>query len=273
MLAFLHEIPLERDNVFSEGDQVLLFCARFRVLQNKSTFAANSPAHFDNAVDLRDLGRIFWTARLEQFGNARQTAGDVFRLGNLSRRLCQQCARANFLVLFDNHVRARWNRIAGQHFFLVADNDDLRMQIFFVLDDDGAHQAGRFIDIALDRNARDHVAEFDLAALVGQNRHVVRVPLHERLAFFHMRAVVLRNHRTDNHVITLELAAFCVVHADGAIFAQDNPAAIERLNRSQIVEAHRAVILRFNDRLFESLARRSADVECPHRQLRSWFAD
>ena len=139
------------------------------------------------------------------------------------------------------------------------------MQIFFVFDDDGAHQAGRFIDISLDRDTRDHVAEFNLAALVGQNRDVVWVPLHERLAFFHMRAVVFRNHRTDNHIVAFEFAAFRVVHADRAILAQHDPAAIERLHCAQIVEAHRAVILRFNDRLFESLARRSADVECPHR--------
>src|SRR5438552_9002506 len=147
------------------------------------------------------------------------------------------------------------------------------MQIFFVFDDDGAHQAGRFIDISLDRDTRDHVAEFNLAALVGQNRDVVWVPLHERLAFFHMRAVVFRNHRTDNDVVALELTTFRVVHADRTILAQHDPAAIERLHCAQIVEAHRAVILRFNDRLFESLARRSADVECSHRQLRSWFAD
>ena len=194
LLAFLHEIALEGNDVFGERNQVLLFCARLRVLQNKSTLAANGPAHFDNAVDLCNLGRVFWTARFEQFGNAWQTAGDVFRLGDFSRRLCQQCACSNFLVLFDNHVRARWNRVAGQHFLFVADDDDLRMQIFLVFDNHCAHQAGCFIDIALDRDPSDHVAEFNLAAPVGQNRDVVRIPLNERLAFFHIRAVVLRNH-------------------------------------------------------------------------------
>ena len=59
------------------------------------------------------------------------------------------------------------------------------MQIFLVLDDDRAHQPGRFVDVAFDRDARDHVAEFDLAGLVSQDRNVVRIPLHERLALFH----------------------------------------------------------------------------------------
>ena len=45
------------------------------------------------------------------------------------------------------------------------------------------------------------------------------------------------------------------------------------MHSSQIVEAHRAIVFRFDARLLKRLARRSADVECPHRQLRSRFAD
>src|SRR5262249_45144549 len=44
-------------------------------------------------------------------------------------------------------------------------------------------------------------------------------------------------------------------------------------HRAQIVELHATVVLRLDDRLFECLARRSADVECPHRELRSRLAD
>ncbi len=88
------------------------------------------------------------------------------------------------------------------------------MQIFLVLDDDRAHQAGRFIDVALDRHARDHVAEFDLAALVGQNRNVIRVPLHERLALLHLCAVRFGNNRTDDDVVAFEFATFGVMHAN-----------------------------------------------------------
>src|SRR6516225_12292557 len=36
---------------------------------------------------------------------------------------------------------------------------------------------------------------------------------------------------------------------------------------------HDSVVLRFNNRLFEQLSCRSTDVERPHRQLRSRFAD
>ena len=68
------------------------------------------------------------------------------------------------------------------------------MQILLVLDDHGTHQAGGFIDIAFDRDARDHVAEFDLAAFVSENRHIVRIPLHESLALLDCASVAFGDH-------------------------------------------------------------------------------
>ena len=91
------------------------------------------------------------------------------------------------------YMCAGGNRIVRQHLFLLAHDDDLRMQILLVLDNHRAHEAGCFIDIALDRNARNHVAEFNFAALIGQNRHVVRIPLHEGFALFDRRLVLFRN--------------------------------------------------------------------------------
>ena len=170
-------------------------------------------------------------------------------------------------------MRSRWNRVAREHFLFLPDHDDLRMQIFLVLYDDGAHEAGGFVDVALDGHARDHVAELDLTGLVGQNRNVVRIPLHERLAFLHLGAIRLRNDGADDDVVAIEFAAFGVVHADRAVLVQDDPAAVEGLHRPEIVELERAIVLRLDDRLFESLARRAADVERPHRQLGAGFAD
>src|SRR5918994_5466953 len=63
------------------------------------------------------------------------------------------------------------------------------------------------------------------------------------------------------------------MHADRAVLTQNDPAAVERLHRPQLVELNRAIVLRLDDRLLERLAGGAADVECPHRQLRSWLAD
>src|SRR5882724_1616109 len=59
------------------------------------------------------------------------------------------------------------------------------------------------------------------------------------------------------------------MHTDGPVLTQNDPAAVERLHRSQVVELNSAIVLRLDDRLLERLTGRAADVECPHRQLRS----
>ena len=56
------------------------------------------------------------------------------------------------------------------------------MQIFLVLDDDHGFLAGRLVHFLLHRHAFDDVVEFNLAGLFGKNRHVVRIPLDERVA-------------------------------------------------------------------------------------------
>ncbi len=148
LLALLHEVALEDDDVLVERDEVLLLRAGLGILDDELALAADRAADFDDAVDLRDLGRVLRTARFEEFGHTRQTAGDVLGLGDLARRLGEQRAGPDLVAFLHDDVRAGRNRVAREHFLLVADDDDLRMQVFLVLDDDRAHQAGRFVDVA-----------------------------------------------------------------------------------------------------------------------------
>ena len=85
-------------------------------LRIKRALAAHRSANFDDAVDLGDLGRVFRTARFEQFRHARQTAGDVLGLGDFARRLGQQRAGANLLAFLDDDVRAGRNRVVRHDF-------------------------------------------------------------------------------------------------------------------------------------------------------------
>src|SRR5438477_729440 len=147
------------------------------------------------------------------------------------------------------------------------------MQIFLVLDNYRAHQTGGFIDVALDGDASNHIAELNLAAFIGKNRDVVWIPLHKSLAFFHRGAVVLGNHGADDHVVPLKFAFLRIVHADRAVLVQHDPTAVERLDSSQVVEADCAIVFRFDDRLLKGLTGRAADVEGSHGQLRSRLAN
>jgi hypothetical protein len=53
------------------------------------------------------------------------------------------------------------------------------MEILLVLDDDHGLLAGGFIGFLLHRHTLDDVMEPDPAGLLGEDRHIVGIPLHE----------------------------------------------------------------------------------------------
>jgi len=100
-------------------------------------------------------------------------------------------------------VGARRNRIARYDLFFVVDNDDLRMQIFFMLDHHGAHDAGGFVDLSLHRHPRNHVPELHAPGSFGQNGHVIRIPLNEGVTLLHHLTVRDGNNRTNDYDVSL----------------------------------------------------------------------
>ena len=60
---------------------------------------------------------------------------------------------------------------------------------------------------------------------------------------------------------------------DRAVLVEHDPVAVERLHGAQFVVPHDAIVLGLDLRLLERLARRAADVERAHRQLRARLAD
>ena len=114
LLAFLHEIALEDDDVLGERDEMLLFGAGLVVADDDLALAADGAADLDDAVDLGDLGRVFRTARFEELGHARQTAGDVLGLGDLARGLGEELAGLHLLAFLHGDVGAGGNRVAGE---------------------------------------------------------------------------------------------------------------------------------------------------------------
>src|SRR5690606_41288 len=99
-----------RDTVATVDAQVLAL--RHHVLALAVALAADDDrplapallADLDDALDLRQHGRILRPARLEQLGDARQTAGDVLRALDLARRLREQRARLDPLAVLDLDV-------------------------------------------------------------------------------------------------------------------------------------------------------------------------
>ena len=79
------------------------------VADDELALAADGAADLDDAVDLGDFRGVLRTARLEEFGHARQTAGDVLGLGDLARGLGEHAAGLDFLALLHFDVRAGGN--------------------------------------------------------------------------------------------------------------------------------------------------------------------
>ncbi len=115
LLAFLHDVALEDDDVLVQRDEVLFLGAGLGVGDDDLALAADGAADLDDAIDLGDLGGVLRAAGFEELGHTRQTAGDVLGLGDLARGLGEQlCRPATFLSFADGDVRAGGNGVAGE---------------------------------------------------------------------------------------------------------------------------------------------------------------
>ena len=199
------------------------------ILDEDAALAADARAEIDDAVDLGDFRGVLRTARFEQLGHTRQTAGDVLGLRGFARRLGHERAGDDLVAFVHDDVRAGRNRIIRERLALVVDDDDLRMQIFLVFDDDHGFLAGGFVHFLLHRDAFDDVVEFHLARFLGENRDVVRIPLHEGLALLDLAAVLHGNDRTDHDVVAFEFAAVFGQDGDGTVLVQDDVVAVLEL--------------------------------------------
>ena len=109
LLAFLHEIAFEYDDVLGKRNEMLFLSAGVRIFQNQTAFAAHGSAQFDNAVDFGDFSGILRATSFEQFRNPRQTARNVFCLCDFAWRFRKQRACPHFLAFLDDNVSASGN--------------------------------------------------------------------------------------------------------------------------------------------------------------------
>ena len=179
LLALFDIIALEDDDVLADRDEVFLFHAGLLVLDEDAALATNAGAEIHDAVDLGDFGCVLRTAGLEEFGHTRQTARDVLGLGGLARGLGHKRAGDDIVAFGHDDMRAGRDRVIGGGLAGVVEDDDLRVQILFVLDNDHGLLTGGFVGLLLHGDALDDVDELHLAGFLGEDRDVVGVPLHE----------------------------------------------------------------------------------------------
>ena len=133
-----------------------------------------------------------------------------------------------------------------------------------MLDNDHRLLAGGLIHLLLHRHPFDDVVELHATGLFRQDGNIVRVPLHEGLAFLHLAAVGTGNDRADHDIVRFEFAAIFGQNGNRSIFVQHDVVAVLQLDEAQIVVANRAVKLCLDLRLLEHLGSGAADVKGAH---------
>ena len=227
-----------------------------------------------DAVDLGDDRRLLRTPRLEQLDHARQTARDVLGLGGLARDLGQHVAGRDLAAVLHHQVGARGQQVLARGLaLLVLDLDARLLLLVGRLHDDERRHAGVLVHLLVDGLAVDDVLEGDRAALLGEDRERVGVPLHEQLALLDLLAVLDLQLGAVDDGVALALAALLVLDDEGAGAVHDHQVALLVLDGVDVVELHDAGVLGLQRRLLGAVARGAADVERAHRELGARLAD
>src|SRR5204863_29603 len=282
-LACLHVVALVDADVLALGDQVLARLAHLG-RDDDLPLALGVLAEGDDAVDLADDRELLRLARLEELGDARQAAGDVLGLGGLARHLGDDVARRHALPLEHVQVRPDRQQVArlaranpGRLPPLVLDRHARPLVDVLGVDDHLGREPRALVELLLHGDAFEDVAELHHPRTLGEDRDGVRVPLRDHLATLHLLAVALLELRAVHHRVALALAfpvgLGVVDDRDLAVaLAHHDQVAVLALDRRQVDELDEALVARLERGLLGAPARRAADVERPHGQLRARLA-
>ena len=141
-----------------------------------------------DAVDLGDDGRLLRTARLEQLDHARQTARDVLGLGGLARDLGQHVAGRDLAAVLHHQVGAGRQQVLAA---VLPFSSLISMRGCFFSSGDSMMTSADMPVFSSTCSCTVwpsmHVLEGDRAALFGEDRERVRVPLDQQLALLDLR--------------------------------------------------------------------------------------
>src|SRR5688572_12199478 len=283
-----HAITLVHAQVLAGGHFVQ---SRLRALLDRAlgahglhedlALAALDLAEADHAVDLGDRRRILWTTRLEQLGDAGQTARDVARLVRLAANLRDRRSRGDLLTVLHRELCAHRDDEVTDALLLPAlllHDLDVRVELLLaVLDDDALAQTGELVELLGHRFILDDVDEANRARHVRDDRRGVGIPREDHLVPLHRIAIAHHHDGAEGHRqarANLRVLVGALPDDDLAFIGGDDPVILAVLDHDQAIAVfHHAVELGLARGLFGDTRRRSTDVERAQRELRSRLAD
>src|SRR5690349_2232903 len=263
-LAGSNTIAILHVDVRTTRDVVL---ALFTVVASNDqlAFALRDRAERNGAVDFRHNRRLRRTSCFEQLDDARQTTGDIFRLGRFTRNLRDDVARLNVFAVLHHQVRTHRHLVSLQH--LVTGAANFQTRLFLLVRrvfDNHARLTGHFVDFFVKRHAFLQVLELNVSGDFSQDRERERVPRGEQLVLRHASAVFDEDVRAVNDLVTRGFTATVVDDDHRAVAVHRNAFALAALDRLQVKILDGAVLTSFVlRRLFKT--RGAADVERTHR--------
>ncbi len=141
LLAFLHDVAGIDDDVAALRDEVFLFAAVF-VGDDDLALAADEAADFDGAVDAAISQASFGRRASKSSATRGRPPVMSLVLAILRGVLASRVPPGTFLPSCTARCAPAGIGVAGEDLLLLVLDDDLRVEVFLVLDDDDADDAG-----------------------------------------------------------------------------------------------------------------------------------
>ena len=134
-LASFDDVASVNQEVLSGRHHVLTFNSRFTTNHNRSLTTFFLRQNFDFSVDFGDHGWILWLSCFKDLRDSWQTTGDVRNTTRFTRHLGKHRTRFDLGTVFDHQHRTFRQVLNVQWFARVVFDDDLWVQVTFVVDD------------------------------------------------------------------------------------------------------------------------------------------
>src|SRR6478735_9209724 len=215
----------------------------------------------DLAGHLGDDRILLRLARLEELGDARQTAGDVTRTSGFPRHTGEHLAGLDRLAVFDRDNRASGQTIDACFLGAFTRQGQARTQVLFlrlgrILGDDALDDTGGLVGLLGHGPVFDQVLVLHGTGLLGDDWAVGGIPLSNTVATADDMAALAKQVRAVRHAVRRE---FTAVHVEVRLL-------VELCRAADVEGPHRQLGARLTDRLGGNDADRFTDV---HRRTAS----
>src|SRR5260370_11672389 len=255
-LARLDVVAFLNVDVDTAGNGVFLGGLAILASHENLAHALGDIAIFAHAMDFADEGGVLGFAGFEQLDDARETAGDVLRLGGFSRDLREHVACLDFVTVLHHQVGAGRHEVLLAHLSGGIANENGRLVLFIARRqrDNKLREAGDIVHLLVNRQTGAQVVKLHGARSLREDRESEGIPFDKDLATRDMLAIRNAEARTVNDMVAFLLASLLIYDGNqaGAIHGDERTASgggvaldLAALDVTKVNELDNTVVARF----------------------------